>query len=183
MTGQNKGSWSQTGLLLFSRFTGSNQLRRASSCRVANCPATSPPCRCRPWFHQPEKPLISMLVATTCRIQRWPTNLMKLNENCLRRNAFQPLAPGLSATPSSHKRPPPVPPPVAVNLGLLLQRFPKKPLQHWSRFIDSKRAPIRAPFRGKVCQTGSATGQVVFHDQEEMRPRAHRIMTVQDRGW
>lgn len=58
-----------------------------------------------------------MLVATTCRIQRWPTNLMKMKRNCFRRNAFQPLAPDLSATPSSNKRPPPVPPPVALNLG------------------------------------------------------------------
>jgi hypothetical protein len=67
--------------------------------------------------------------------------------------------------------------------GPLPRRFPKKPLQHWSRFIDSRLALVRAPFRRKVCQTGSATGQVVFHDHETVRPKAHQIMTAQDGGW
>lgn len=124
-----------------------------------------------------------MLVAATCRIQRWPTNLMKMKRICFRRNAFQPFAPGLPATPSSHKRPPPVLPPGAVNLEPLLQRCPKKPLQQWSGFVDSRLAPIRAPFRGKVCKTGSATSRVVFRDRETIRPKAHRIMTTPDRGW
>lgn len=100
-----------------------------------------------------------MLVATTCRIQRWPANLMKMRRHCFRRNAIQPLAPGLPATPSSNKRPPPVLPPVAMNLKPAPKRFPKKPLQQWSGFVDLKRAPTRAPFRRKVCKTGSATGQ------------------------
>jgi hypothetical protein len=46
-----------------------------------------------------------------------------------------------------------------VNLGPTPKRFPKKPLQQWSGFVDLKLAPTRAPFRGKECKTGSATGQ------------------------
>jgi hypothetical protein len=38
-----------------------------------------------------------------------------------------------------------------LNMGPLPQRFPKKPLQQWSRFIDSRLAQLGAPFRGKVC--------------------------------
>lgn len=130
-----------------------------------------------------KKPLTAVPVASTCRIQIYPAHLIWTERARFRRNDFQPSAPGLPSTSSSYKRSRPVHQPEAMNHGPSLQGFPKKPLQQWSRFGDSRLALVNAPLRREVHRTRFASSRAVLPDLESMHPKVHRNAISRDSDW